>query len=128
MSGRGGHGKTISGHVSSPGGTSDHRQGRGLGLRPPTSHALEERSSGSGIRITPAKFPTTHFSFKWGQSELSGIKVNPGAITLWIVHPYHQAPVMVTDALRNEQLVEMPTAAGIFRSVIEEIKHRLLPP
>jgi hypothetical protein len=33
----------------------------------------------------------------------------------------------VTDALKSEKLAEIPAAAGIFRSVIKEIKHRLLP-
>jgi len=62
---------------------------------------------------TPAKFLRTHFSFKWGQSELSVIKVNPRAMTPWIAYPDHQAPVMVTDALRNEQLAEMPAKRRI---------------
>jgi hypothetical protein len=42
--------------------------------------------------------------------------------------PNHQSSVMVTDALRNEQLTGMPSKARPRRSVIEEIKHRLLPP
>jgi hypothetical protein len=40
----------------------------------------------------------------------------------------HQASVMVTDALKNEQLTKSTSETGNSRSGIVEIKHRLFPP